>query len=185
MVCTLSHMLRITLAVSVMLGLCVGLTIIGRPPASAAMNTGRTHGEMCNVVQEAFMAATNNPSPAYPKDIEASSHPIGRLETFVNSYVAQMGLTGVELADLISQQGTYSIEHFTPMCDWTGKPQSVMDGQTPMRVEFSNPIFSSDSNLAITQISFLGRGRWGYGKICILRKTASDWAARCIAGWIS
>jgi hypothetical protein len=53
-------------------------------------------------------------------------------------------------------------------------------------VQFSNPIFSSNSQLAIIEVSFLDFHRWGYGNICVLRKTDADWVAQqCMGSWIN
>jgi hypothetical protein len=146
---------------------------------------GEIHPEMCNVVQAAFMAVSNSQDLAYPKDMAASSRPIQRLDTFGSSFVADLGLGKDELSDLFSQQDKYSIEHFFPRwCGWTGRPQSVMDGSQPMYVTFSNPIFSSNSKLTIIEMSFRNLGFWGYRKMCVLRKTDSEWVARCILSWI-
>jgi hypothetical protein len=176
-----SYMLRVIVTALVTLGFFVGLASVTRLPPSLAASGGETNPDMCNVVQAAFMAVMNSRDVAYPKEIGASSRSIGRIGTF---FIAPAILGKDELSDLASQQDKYSIEHFTPVCDWRGKSQSVMD-PGPMRVEFSNPIFSSDAKLAILQVSFQSSGIWGYGRMCVLRKADFHWIARCIPSWIS
>lgn len=175
-------MLRVIVTALVTLGFFVGLASVTRLPPSLAASGGETHREMCNVIQAAFMAVRNSRDLAYPKDIGASSRSIPRIGTF---FIAPAILGKDELDDLISQQGRYSIEHFAPVCDWKGTPQSVIDGSDRMSVEFSNPIFSSDSKLAIIEVSFRSSGIWGHGRICVLRKADFDWVARCFPSWIS
>jgi hypothetical protein len=147
-------MLRVIISALAMLSLVACFAIFPGLTPFAAARAGETHREACNIVQVAFMAVINSQDLAYPKDMGVSSHSIGRLETFVSSYLARMGLGNDELSDLISQQDKYSIEYFAPVCDWRGRPQTVMDGHDRMRIEFSNPIFSSDSKLAIIEVSF-------------------------------
>ena len=109
---------------------------------------------------------------------------MGRLESFGAAHVAAMSIGKEEWADLVSQQDKYSIEQ-TPVCDRSGRPQVILPG-IDRRIEVSNPIFSSDSKLAIIELSFRwdGSGR-GHGVICVARKSESDWGARCIPSWIS
>jgi hypothetical protein len=168
-------MLRDIIATVAILGLLVGLR---------TAKAGEPHPETCNVVQAALKESTNSKDRASPVEMRLSSRPIGRLESFRADYVGAMSIRKEEWSDLISQQDQYSIEH-TPVCDRSGRPQVVLPG-LDRRIEVSNPIFASDSKLAIIELSF----RWdvsgrGHGFICVVRKNASDWVARCIPSWIS
>jgi hypothetical protein len=169
------RMLRLVTAAVASLSFLAGL-----PTAKA----GQSHPETCNVVQAAFKAATNNQDRAYPVEMRSSSRPMGRLESFKTAYVAAMSVGKDEWSDLISQQDKYSIEH-PPVCDRSGRPQVMLLG-LDRRIEVSSPIFSSDSKLAIIELSFRsGASMRGYGVICVARKKDSDWVARCIPSWIS
>jgi hypothetical protein len=70
-----------------------------------------------------------------------------------SSPLAKMELREDEVSDLISQQAKYSRDHFLPECDWKGNAQPMAFGSTV--VKFSNPIFSSNSQLAVTNVSFV------------------------------
>jgi hypothetical protein len=171
-------MLRTIIISLVALGSFIGLTGIVLPGTAQG---GETHREMCSVVQAAFMAIRKSQNAIFPNDIEANSRPIPRIGTF---FIPNELVTADERSDLISQQDRYSIEHFYPVCDWKGTPQSVLDEGTKMRVSFSNPVFSSDAKLVILELSFLSDGVWGYGLMCILRRADFDWITRCRPSWI-
>jgi hypothetical protein len=153
------------------------------------------------VVQASFATLTKSQEPVYPRDTEASSGSLMlegiqvqsrsgmvMLKGLGGSPLAKFALREDELSDLISQQVKYSQDHFLPECDWKGKALPIGTGTTS--VKFSNPIFSSNSQLAVISVSFVASWRYGpnafggHGDICVLRRVGSDWIAQCLPTWI-
>jgi hypothetical protein len=147
-------------------------------------NCGLYSAQAATVTQAAFMAATKRQELTYPDHI-IPWRPMQRLERFLPSYVALMGLDAGELSDLIEQQDKFRDEHFVPACQWKGVPVPVASGSPAMRVGFSRPIFSSDSKLAVIEVSFRSQGVFGYGVICVMRRADADWVGRCTNSWIA
>lgn len=165
----------------------------------SAFATAQTHDDVCDMVQASFVTLTKSQDPVYPRDIEPSSGSTMlegiqtssgsiMLKGIGSSPLAKMELREDEVSDLISQQAKYSRDHFLPECDWKGNAQPMAFGSTV--VKFSNPIFSSNSQLAVTNVSFVPSSRYGpnvvggQGHICVLRRVASGWLAQCLTTWI-
>jgi hypothetical protein len=119
----------------------------------------------------------------------------GRVQTFLAGkgaadYRAQavkaLSLTDDELADLSKHSAGHSFENFEPNCEWTqDAPNTFRPSSSTPAFTFTNPLFSSDGNLAlIARSRFDGPGH-GRGAFCAIRRTAEGWKAVCFNGWIS
>jgi hypothetical protein len=160
-----------------------------------AFANAQAHDEVCDVVQASFATLLKSQDPAYPRDIEPSSgstmlEGICSLSGSItlkgigcSSTLAKLGLREDEVSDLISQQTKYAKANFLPECDWKG--QAIPLGTTS--VKFSNPIFSSNSQLAAISVSFVPSWRYGpntiggHGHTCVLQKSRF-WLACTVLG---
>jgi hypothetical protein len=158
----------------------------------SAFATAQTHDDVCDVVQASFVTLTKSQDPVYPRDIEPSSGStmLEGIQTSSGSIMLK-GIGSSPLAKMELREdevSKYSRDHFLPECDWKGNAQPMAFGSTV--VKFSNPIFSSNSQLAVTNVSFVPSSRYGpnvvggQGHICVLRRVASGWLAQCLTTWI-
>ena len=166
-----------------MLAAALGGSIPAALPAQSG-DESTTAQRTCEMLEAAYAAAIEVGESASPVDVRTSERLLV-LERFVPDYVESMALRPGEFEDLRSRSQGYRTDGFRPRCAWVGTPTPVPHEDHPMWVSFTRPIFSTDERLALVEVSFLERGGWGYGKMCIVRRADAGWSARCLSGWIA
>lgn len=137
----------------------------------------------CPVLEAAYTAAISSRRPAAPVDVRPSSRSL-ELERFVPDYVTRMALEPGEFEDLVSRDHSGEGTPFQPDCRWDGAPTPAPH-EHEMWVSFTHPLFSTDGRLALVEVSFFESGGWGFGQMCIVRRSDAGWSARCLESWIS
>lgn len=101
------------------------------------------------------------------------------------SYRAQamksLALTDEELADLSKNADGHVFENFEPKCDWA-QDAPLHDFQPSLKTPgytFTNPLFSSDGNLALVARSKFVGPLGSRGSLCVLRRSGDVWTATC------
>ena len=155
------------------------------PSAVWANSPDVTAAETCKVLEAAYTVASGSKVPAYPTDVRPLSHPL-ELRKFVPDYKARMPLDRREFDDLASREDAYKVAEFQPRCVPTASPSPRKDDEGHDQfVSFTNPIFSTDGALALVEVSFREKVRFGYGMLCVVRRAKGGWTARCLQSWIT
>lgn len=138
----------------------------------------------CKVLEVAYTAAIGSAVPAYPLDIRPSHRSLD-LGGIVKEYQAKFALEPGEFEDLKSKQAAYKVDGFRPLCVPTAKPVQKLDKEGHVQsVSFTSPVFSSDGRVSVVEVSFHEKG-FGYGMMCIARRTSATWVADCHGSWIT
>jgi hypothetical protein len=138
----------------------------------------------CRIIEAAYAAAIGSDHLAYPRDIDPEIREID-LSRFVREYRERLPLNAVEFDGLAVRQSLYVEAKFRPLCVPVSDPAPRFDESGHLhRVSFTAPVVSADGGLAITQVSFRERG-YGYGKMCIVRRGAAGWTAKCVDSWVT
>jgi hypothetical protein len=138
----------------------------------------------CKVLEVAYTAAIGSAVPAYPLDIRPSHRSLD-LGSIVKEYQEKLALEPSEFEDLKSKQTAYKVDGFRPLCVPTAKPAQRSDKEGHVQfTSFTSQIFSSDGRLAVVEVSFHELG-FGYGMMCIARRTSATWVAHCHGSWIT
>ncbi|HTU11714.1 MAG TPA: hypothetical protein VMG08_12550 [Allosphingosinicella sp.] len=151
-------------------------------PAPPAIIDSTSH-ETCRVLEATYTAAIESWRLAAPVDVRRSDRRL-ELDRFDAGYIGRLPLTPSEFDALRTRQDRSGPIGFRPRCAWDGFPTPAVHEGHRLWVTFTEPIFSADGDLALVEASFHLRG-FGYGRMCVVRRTASGWAARCLPSWVT
>jgi hypothetical protein len=155
------------------------------PSLAWARPADATAAETCKVLEAAYTVASGSKVPAYPTDVRPMSHPL-ELRKFVPEYKARMPLDRREFDDLASREDAYKVAEFQPRCVPAASPSPRKDDEGHDQfVSFTDPIFSTAGALALVEVSFREKVRFGYGMLCVVRRAKGGWTARCLQSWIT
>ncbi|WP_093299768.1 hypothetical protein [Sphingomonas sp. NFR04] len=153
---------------------------------SSIIDDPATIGQTCRVLEAAYTAAIESNVPAYPQTIAPARRTVD-LGTFHRDYRNQLPLDDGEFGDLVSRQRGFAVDGYRPLCVPTAAPIARADAEGHAQsISFTSPVFSSDGRIAVTEISFRHvPSGFGYGMLCIARRTGQAWSARCLGSWIT
>lgn len=160
--------------------LCLAPTLAWAQPAAPVPD------ETCKALAAAYAAAIDSAAPVWPADIRPSSRVLA-LGKFVPRYKQRMALEPGEFEDLLSREGAHTVPGYRPYCLAPVTPSRKLDDEGHRQfISFTSPIFSTDRRLALIQVSFQEDAGFGYGVMCIARRSpAATWSARCLPSWIN
>jgi hypothetical protein len=130
-----------------------------------AQSAERIHPESGNTGQDVF---------------DIKSYLAGSFTPFSQARANEVfGTTEAERNDLAIRAGSHD---YSIKCDWMTLSSSKPD--YPFIV-VTNPVFSSDGELAIVAYSNIVGGTGSRGSLCVVRKRGYTWESGCIDTWIS
>ncbi|MEN3749582.1 hypothetical protein TPR58_20585 [Sphingomonas sp. HF-S3] len=142
----------------------------------------------CRIIEAAYTAAIGSDHLAYPRDIDPSIRVID-LTQFVPDYRKRLAMNATEFNGLAARQSLYAQEKYRPLCMPVSDPAPRVDEEGHLhRVSFTHPIVSANGMLAITEVSFQepgGARAFGYGMMCVVRRGAAGWTAKCVDSWVT
>jgi len=110
----------------------------------------------------------------------------GGVASYRAGAVKALALTDDEMADLAKSVAGHAFENFEPDCNWTqDAPNSFRVSPETPAFTFTNPLFSSDGNLALIARSRFVGPLGSSGALCALRRKGDVWTATCFGSWIS
>lgn len=151
--------------------------------STPAVKAVPTSPEICSLLQAAYSGFDRDGREIHPSNVKAATNEISDIKKFVVKYKEAMELTNSEFADLAMMQGLTPHGPFVPSCQWKGRVGSEALGvQGVGWVAFSQPIISSDGQIALVEVSSGGNFS-AYGLLCIMRVKSNAWSSRCLNSW--
>lgn len=161
-----------------------GILFAGGSASAEARQAAAPIDPTCRIIEAAYTAAIGSDRLAYPRDIDPAFR-VFDLARFVPDYRKRLALNAGEFDGLAARQSLYGEEKFRPLCVSVSDPAPRFDDEGHLhRVSFTYPIVSADGMLALTEVSFWEPG-YGYGMMCIVRRGAAGWTAKCVDSWVT